>query len=75
MSNITQPRKADQHRLDAALCALIGLNWRAGSLNSSAVLGDLHGGYMVTPISDATRSRLAQAATRVGVSILSDTQT
>lgn len=74
MSIITQPRKADQDRLDAALCALIGLNWRAGPLNSSAILGDLHSGYMVTPISDATRSRLVQAATRHGVPISSDTQ-
>lgn len=75
MSTIAQPRKADQDRLDAALCALIGLNWRAGFLNSSAILGDLHSGYMVTPISDATRSRLMQAAARYGVTISSETQT
>jgi len=75
MSKIAQPRKADQDRLDAALCALIGLNWRAGSVNSSAILGDLHSGYMVTPISDATRSRLLQAATRLGVPISSGAQT
>jgi len=67
MSANGQPRKADQDRLDAALCALIGLTWRAGPVTSSALLGDLHTGYMVTPVSDATRNRLERAATRYGV--------
>lgn len=67
MRNATQPRKFDQDKLDAALCALIGLSWRAGPANRSAMLGDLDSGYMVTPISNATRPRLEQAAIRRGV--------
>ena len=48
--------------LDAALCALTGLAWRTGSFTCSAMLGDRSGGYMITPISAATRPRLEQAA-------------
>lgn len=66
---IVQPRKSDQDKLDATLCALIGLAWRVGTVSSSAMFGDLTCGYMVTPVSDATRSRLEQAAVRRGVPI------
>lgn len=67
MDVLAQPRKSDQDRIDAALCALIGLAWRAGPVTCSAMLGDLNTGYMITPISDATRPRLEQAAIRRGV--------
>ena len=67
MRNAAQPRKSDQDKLDAALCALIGLFWRAGATAHSAMLGDVDHGYMVTPISDATWPRLQQAAIRRGV--------
>lgn len=66
---LTQPHKSDQDRLDAAICALIGLAWRAGPLARSAMLGDLHSGYMVTPTSDATRPRLERAALKRGVPV------
>jgi predicted RNase H-like nuclease len=69
MHALTQPCKADQDKLDAALCALIGLAWRAGPVSCSAMLGDLTSGYMVTPLSDITRPRLEQAAIRRGVLI------
>ena len=69
MRSLTQPRKSDQDRLDAALCALIGLAWRAGPVSCSAMLGDLRSGYMVTPISEATRPRLEQAAIRRDIPI------
>lgn len=58
------PRKADQDRLDAAICALAGVIWRTGPADGSALLGDLRQGYMVTPISPATRPRLEAAAAR-----------
>ena len=69
MHALSQPRKADQDKLDAALCALIGLAWRAGPVSSSAMLGDLTSGYMVTPMSEFTRPRLERAAIQRGVPI------
>jgi len=69
MRALSQPRKSDQDRLDAALCALIGLAWRAGPAASSAMLGDLNTGYMVTPMSAATRHRLEKAAIRRSVPV------
>lgn len=69
MHALSQPRKADQDKLDAALCALIGLAWRAGPVSCSAMLGDLTSGYMVTPMSEFTRPRLEQAAIQRGVPI------
>lgn len=62
-----KPRKADQDRLDPAICALVGIIWRAGPAGSSAMLGDLRQGYMVTPISPAVRLRLEAAAARRGI--------
>ncbi len=70
MQALSQPRKADQDKLDAALCALIGLAWRAGPVSCSAMLGDLTNGYMVTPMSEFTRPRLEQAANQRGVPIV-----
>ena len=55
MQALAAPRKCHQDLLDAAICALIGLMWRAGPSNCSAMRGDLENGYMVTPISNATR--------------------
>ena len=62
-----KPRKADQDRLDAAICALVGVIWRAGPAGSGAMLGDLRQGYMVTPLSPAIRLRLEAAAARRGI--------
>jgi len=58
------PRKADQDRLDAAICALVGIIWQAGPAAGSAMLGDLRQGYMITPISPVTGPRLEAAAAR-----------
>jgi predicted RNase H-like nuclease len=69
MRFLPRPRKSDQDKLDAALCALIGLIWRAAPTASSAMLGDVTTGYMVTPMSDSTRPRLEQAAIRRGVPV------
>ncbi len=50
---IAKPRKADQDRLDAALCVLIALHWRLHPRDASLLLGDLATGYMVLPASPA----------------------
>lgn len=62
-ASLPQPQKADQDKLDASLCALIGLIWRGGPTDASAMIGDIDAGYMITPISDATKRRLEAAAT------------
>lgn len=67
MMALQKPRKADQDRLDATICALIGIIWRGGPAEGSAMLGDLGQGYMVTPISPAIRPRLEAAAARQGI--------
>lgn len=69
MHDVAQPQKSDQDQLDAALCALIGLCWRAGPRDRAAMLGDVDTGYMITPISSATRPRLEQAAIRRGIPV------
>jgi predicted RNase H-like nuclease len=67
MALLAAPKKADQDRLDAALCALIGLIWRAGPRDAAGCIGDMGAGYMVTVLSDATRHRLQIAACKRGV--------
>lgn len=62
-----KPTKADQDRLDAALCVLIALRWRRAPRDASLILGDLRTGYMVLPASAAVRTRLGDAAARYGV--------
>jgi predicted RNase H-like nuclease len=63
------PAKADQDKLDAALCALIACWWRCRPREASLLLGDLTSGYMVTPASPAVRARLGSAARKVGVAV------
>lgn len=69
MRRLGVPRKSDQDKLDAVLCALVGLIWRAGPPEASAMIGDLASGYMVTPLSPLARSRIEAAAKRRGVPI------
>jgi predicted RNase H-like nuclease len=64
---LAKPCKADQDRLDAALCALIAMRWRLGPRDASLLLGDLASGYMVLPINPVVRARLGEAARIVGV--------
>jgi predicted RNase H-like nuclease len=56
------PRKADQDRLDSALCALIALHWRLRPREASLLLGDLTTGYMVLPASREVRDYLTNPA-------------
>jgi predicted RNase H-like nuclease len=56
------PKKPHQDCLDAAICAIVGLIWRACDGNDSAIIGDTNAGYMVTPVSQATQLKLKDAA-------------
>ncbi len=55
---IAQPRKADQDKLDSALCVLIALHWRLRPREASLLLGDLTSGYMVLPANREVREYL-----------------
>ena len=62
-----KPDKRDQDQLDAVICALIGYIWIACERSSSVVLGDLERGYIVTPVSRETATRLEAAGIKKGV--------
>ncbi len=64
---IVQPRKADQDRLDAAICLTIAHRWMFGPREASLILGEFRTGYMVTPADEMIRARLMAAAEKVGV--------
>lgn len=70
MGCIEKPTKADQDRLDAAICALVGYLWRFGPSGTVAMIGGLDSGYMITPISSDTRPRLEKAAQKNGVPLI-----
>jgi predicted RNase H-like nuclease len=66
---LAAPRKADQDRLDAVLCALVAVHWLMADRAGSILIGDLVNGYMVAPASAEVRARLTSAALRTGVAI------
>ncbi len=63
------PRKPDQDRLDAVICALVGYQWLMKSRSDSIMIGDLQAGYMIAPASAAVRERLRAAAIVRGVPV------
>jgi predicted RNase H-like nuclease/uncharacterized protein (DUF433 family) len=63
----SSPTKTDQDLLDAAICLIIAVWWRHGDGDEMAVLGDNTTGYIVTPVSKATRSILEASASKNGV--------
>jgi predicted RNase H-like nuclease len=65
--SISSFRKADQDRLDAVLCALVGYQWRMKTRENSIMVGDLTSGYMIAPTNLATRERLQKAAAKHNV--------
>lgn len=69
VGEISQPRKADQDKMDAALCLLIALHWRLRPRSKSLLLGNLTNGYMVLPASSGVRERLTAAAHKYAVAI------
>jgi predicted RNase H-like nuclease len=56
------PKKSDQDKLDAVICALVGHLWRAKPGTETIMVGDLQSGYMVAPASPEVRARLQIAA-------------
>ncbi|MBK3745472.1 DUF429 domain-containing protein [Paraburkholderia aspalathi] len=56
------PRKTDQDKLDAMICALIGLHWLKAPREQSVMIGDLVNGYMIAPAIYGIHERLANAA-------------
>lgn len=69
LAAIPAPKKADQDRLDAVLCALIGLHWHSAPRDASIMLGDRISGYMIAPASPDVRARLVIAAQKADVPI------
>ncbi|SEH23584.1 DUF429 domain-containing protein [Rhizobium sp. NFR12] len=61
------PRKADQDRLDALICGLIGLHWLVAPRDQSVMIGDLQTGYMISPAIGGIHERLIAAAKLRGV--------
>jgi predicted RNase H-like nuclease len=68
-SSVSPPRKADQDKLDAVICALVGYQWLTKPREDSIMIGDLETGYMITPASTDVRARLRTAAARGGVPV------
>lgn len=69
LCQLVKPRKADQDRLDAVICALVGLHWLTSDRRKSVMIGDLESGYMIAPASPQVRDRLSAAAEVRGVPI------
>lgn len=63
------PKKADQDKVDAMICALTGLHWMLAPRNQSVAIGDLTHGYMIAPATNGIHSRLVDAAAKRGVPI------
>lgn len=61
------PNKADQDRLDSALCAIIGYHWLTKPRAESVMIGDLASGYMIAPNHGEMRLRLMSSGERHGV--------
>jgi predicted RNase H-like nuclease len=63
------PKKSDQDKLDAVICALVGHIWRAKPRTDAIMVGDLQYGYMIGPASPEVRARLSAAAEKHKVPI------
>ena len=62
LSAVERPKKADQDRLDAAICLLIAISWRIEPRDRSLMIGDLATGYMISPASARVREKLLASA-------------
>ena len=67
LAEIPRPTKTDQDCLDAAICLIVALQWRRAPRDQVTVIGDAQSGYMVSPVTPATRAILKAAATKRGV--------
>lgn len=66
-SELNRPTKECQDKLDAAICALIALDFGRHGLTHNVVLGDPISGYIVTPTSTDTLPVIDAAARRCQV--------
>ncbi|MCC6628847.1 MAG: DUF429 domain-containing protein [Chloroflexi bacterium] len=57
-----RPAKADQDRLDAAVCTVVGHAWWQRGMAAGLVVGDVEHGYVVTLADGALRAELERAA-------------
>lgn len=64
------PRKADQDKVDALICGLIGLHWLVAPRDQSVIIGDLATGYMIVPATRGVHERLHVAARQRDVPIV-----
>lgn len=64
LTSIASPKKADQDRLDSALCLLVAIRWRLGERLESVMIGDQETGYIVSPVSAPVLERLSEEAAR-----------
>ena len=69
-TSLDKPRKADQDRVDAMFCLLIGLRWRLRPREEGVMLGCLDQGYMISPASLEVRQRLTTAAEKNGLRVV-----
>jgi predicted RNase H-like nuclease len=68
-ADVLAPRKADQDKLDAVICALVGWHWLKAPREMSVMIGDLGSGYMVSPAPHGAHPRLVEMARANGVPI------
>lgn len=68
-AGLDKPRKVDQDRLDALICALCAYVWWGRGRDASMVLGDLRTGYMVVPTHPALSEEVARDAHGRGVPV------
>ncbi len=69
VTTLGAPKKADQDKVDAVICGLIGLHWLKAPRKQSIMIGDLDHGYMITPAINGVHERLSAAATARNVPI------
>ncbi|PRA53570.1 DUF429 domain-containing protein [Ochrobactrum sp. MYb68] len=67
MASEASPRKSDQDKVDAMICALVGLHWLFAPRNESVMIGDIESGYMIAPAPNGIHERLCSAAQLRGV--------
>src|SRR3954453_19906722 len=68
-SLIPKPVKSDQDKLDAVICALVGMLWRSTERPETIIIGCAELGYMIAPASPEARARLRTAAAVYSVPI------
>ena len=69
LAELPRPTKTHQDYLDSAICLIVALQWRRAPRDQLTVIGDAQSGYMVSPVTPATRAILQSAAAKRGVPI------